>query len=52
MESAAFVAVADLLARGLAGDKVDYRSVMVEAEAMLRALCVHSRSRDALNVSE
>ena len=52
MESAAFVAVADLLARGLDGDKGDYRSVMVEAEAMLRALCVHPRSRDALNVSE
>ena len=46
MESAAIAAVADLLARGLAGDEVDYQSVMVEAEAMLRALCVHPRSRD------
>jgi hypothetical protein len=52
MEPAAFTAVADILARGLTSDEGDYRSAMVEAEAMLRALCVHTRSRDVLSVSK
>jgi hypothetical protein len=52
LEPAAFTAVAKSLAHGLAGDEGDYWSVMVEAEAMLRELCVHTRSRDVMNMSE